>query len=474
MAVSQVTALDLGYFLQIAFSDGIRNQLSSDYKDWEMIKQVALNATPDGRQLQYLLQTGYGPSAVQARGVNQLAFPASQKATSSEGVATYKEFDATVEIEYNLWNRARKAPAKYVEPLANEISSKTIATKRYMASLVYGDGSGVVGQLVANGAAVTSPASDALTFTVPNSIATGTNTARGHIGNFQNGDILVLKDADGTATALAVTTTGTLPVYWKVVSKNRSNGTVVLQGLTAAFASAGTISVVGTQPAAGAVFYRYGQNTGAVDALDLSAITSATDYGTLTEVFAGLESLTANDNRKIHGINLTGSSAGTRFDAGGATAIDGDMIHETMDEIKLNVGKNQYKWSKAVSAPQIIRKLISDRDDDRRFNVSDDLKSGSRKFTYQHEEDTLEFVSSEFSPSSRVWLFPEGKSGNSKVLEFHGTDFEPVKGQDMSAFHLRPSSSGGHERVMTSYMEALAVLICKHPAAFGVITNFTA
>jgi len=466
MAVSQVTALDLGYFLQIAFSDGIRNQLSSDYKDWEMIKQVALNGTPDGRQLQYLLQTGYGPSAVQARGVTQAAFPASQKASSSEGVATYKEFDATIEIEYNLWNRARKAPAKYVEPLANEISSKTIATKRFMASLVYGDGSGVVGQATGT-TAVTSPTSNSLTFTIA-----ATTSARGHIGNFQNGDILVLKDADGTATALD-TSLATEPVYWKVVSKNRSAGTVVLQGLDSAFAPVATITSVTTPPAAGAVFYRYGQQTGAVDALDLSAITSATDYGTLTEVFAGLESLTANDGRKIHGINLSGSSAGTRFD-GSAGAIDGDMIHETLDEVKLNVGKNQYKWSKAVSAPQVIRKLISDRDSDRRFNVSDDLKSGSRKFTYQHEEDTLEFVSSEFSPAQRIWLFPEGKSGNSKVLEFHGTDFEPVKGQDMSAFHLRPSANGGHERIMTSYMEALAVLICKHPAAFGVITNFTA
>jgi len=474
MAVSQVTALDLGYFLQIAFSDGIRNQLSSDYKDWEMIKQVALNATPDGRQLQYLLQTGYGPSAVQARGVTQAAFPASQKASSSEGVATYKEFDATIEIEYNLWNRARKAPAKYVEPLANEISSKTIATKRFMASLVYGDGTGVVGETevyptTSNTAALTSPVSDALTF----KISAGTSV-RGHVGNFQNGDILVLRDADGTASALAVTTATTnAPVYWKVVSKSRSAGTATLQGLDSSFASVGNITVIGTQAATGAVFYRYGQNTGATTGLDLSAITSATDYGTLTEVFAGLESLTANDNRKIHGINLTGSSAGTRLD-GNNTAIDGDMIHELMDEVKLNVGKNQYKWSKAVSAPQVIRKLISDRDSDRRFNVSDDLKSGSRKFTYQHEEDTLEFVSSEFSPSKRIWLFPEGKSGNSKVLEFHGTDFEPVKGQDMSAFHLRPSANGGHERVMTSYMEALAVLICKHPAAFGVITNFTA
>jgi hypothetical protein len=468
MPVTQIGAVDLGNFLQIAFSDGIRAQMSADYRDWEMIKQIALNGVPDGKQLQYLLQTSFGPSAVQARGVNQYAFPASQRVGTKEGVATYKEFNATVEIEYNLWNRARKAPSKYAEPLAIEIQSKSVATKRYMASLVYGDGTGVVGQLVgATPAAVTSPASSRLVFDISSADA-----SRGHIGNFEKDDILVLKAADGTATALDTTGPATEPAFWKVVSKNRSTGKVILEGLDSNFAPVANITAVADQPAAGEVFYRFGQSTGATSALSLAGITNSTDYGTLTEVFPGLESLTANDGRLVHGVNLEGVLGGTRYDNTN-TAIDGDAIHSALDDAKIAVGKNMYKWSKAVASPAVIRKLISDRDDDRRFNVSDDLKRGSRKFTYQHEDDTLEFVSSEYCPFKRIYLMPEGKSGNSKVLEFHGTDFEPVKGQDMSAFHLRPGASGGHERIMTSYMEALATLICKHPAAFAVITNFT-
>lgn len=464
MAVSQITALQLGNFLQIAFSEGIRSQISSDYRDWEMIKQVAQSGVPDGRQLNFMFQRAFGPSAVQYRGATQAAFPPSQKASTSEHTATYKEVDATVELEYNLWNRARKAPSKYAEPLAIEIQSKTVAAKRRMAADLYNDGTGVVGQLGTSAAALTSPTSDSLTFTISSA-----DTARGHVGFFEFDDILVLKAADGTGSGID-TNLSTEPVYWKVVSKNRAAGTVTLQGLNSSFASAGAITSITTQPSSGSVFYRYGQNTGAVSALDLTAISSS-DYGTLTEGWAGLETLTANDGRVVHGITMSGSTGGGRFDCGNAT-IDTDFIHGALDNVKINVGKNQYSWKKAVSAPEAIRKLINDRESDRRFQSIDDNKRGVKQFGYVHEDDTLMLQSSEYCPKRRMYLLPEGKSGNSKVLEFHGTDFEPVKGEDMSAFHLKPSSSGGHDRVMVSYMEALAVLICKHPAAIGVLYNF--
>jgi hypothetical protein len=471
MAVTQFSNMTYGEFLQVAYSAGIRSQISKSFKDWEMIKQVALSAAPDGKQLEFLLQTGYGPSAVQVRGVNQYAFPASQRVGTATGIATYKEIDATIEIEYNAWNRARKAPSKYAEPLALEIMSKTIASKRFLAASVYGDGTGVIGQLLDGSdvgtdvAAVTSPASDKLVFDISSA-----DTARGHIGFFERDDILVLRAADGTASALD-TNLGTEPVYWKVVDKNRSTGKVTLQGLNSSFASAGTISSFTTQPDAGEVFYRIGQQTGAVNALDLTAIGSS-DYGTLTELWPGLESLTANDGRKVHNLTMSGALGGSRFDCGGS-AIDTDFLHGAMDQVKINVGSDQYSWKKAVSAPEVIRKLIDARETDRRFNSIEDNKRGVRSFIYQHEQDALELVTGEFVPFKRMFLMPEGKAGNGKVLEFHGTDFEPVKGEDMSAFHLRPSADGGHERIMNSYLEALAVLICKHPASFAVLTNFT-
>jgi hypothetical protein len=467
MAVTQFSNVTYGDFLQVAYSAGIRSQISKSFKDWEMIKQVAVSQVPDGKQLEFLLQTGFGPSAVQVRGVNQYSYPTSQRVATTTGIATYKELATTIEIEYNAWNRARKSPSKYAEPLALEIMSKTHAQKRYLASTVYGDGTGVVGQLVgATNAAVTSPASDKLVFDI--SKADG---ARGHIGNFEYDDILVLKDADGTTTALD-TNLATEPVYWKVIEKNRTTGKVTLQGLNSSLASAGTISSITTQAAAGAVFYRIGQETGATNALDLTAIGSS-DYGTLTEVWAGLESLVSNDGRKVNNLTMSGALAGSVYDNGGS-AIDVDVIHAAMDNVKIRVGSDQYSWKKLVAAPEVIRGFVDTRETNRRFNSIEDNKRGLRKFIYQHEEDAIEMTTSEFVPFNRIYILPEGKAGNGKVLEFHGTDFEPVKAEDMSSFHLRPNANGGHDRIMNSYMEAMATLVCKHPAALVKITNFGA
>jgi hypothetical protein len=69
-------------------------------------------------------------------------------------------------------------------------------------------------------------------------------------------------------------------------------------------------------------------------------------------------------------------------------------------------------------------------------------------------------------------MLPEQKNGN-KVLEYHGSDFEAVEMAGMGKFHLKPHADGGHARVVSSYMEAIGQLICRHPAAIGRLRNFT-
>ena len=61
MAFSNIDSQQLGKFLQIAFSEGIRNQISEDYRDWEYIKRERV-ADPNGRELRFLFQSSYGPS----------------------------------------------------------------------------------------------------------------------------------------------------------------------------------------------------------------------------------------------------------------------------------------------------------------------------------------------------------------------------------------------------------------------------
>lgn len=462
MAFSNIDpGLNLGHFLQIVFSDGVRNQISEDFRDWEMIRSAKVSDT-GAREIRFLFQKALGPAAIQYRnpGSSGREFPSAQQISTNENTAKLKEIDGTIELEYNLYKRALKSPEKYAEPLAREIQSKAISCKRRLAADLYADGTGVIGQLPASSVAVQSPASDKIVVTLESS-----DSARGHIGFFEFDDILLLRAEDGSASALD-TNLATEPAFFKVVSKDRLNNQVVLQGLDSSLASAGTISSVSVQPTAGDVFYRYGQPT-------IPDLTSIGDYGTATEVIPGLESLTANDGRLIHGITMEGSCAGSRYDAGN-DPLDVRHIHAAMDQGKIAVGQGAYSWKMMCMAPEAAAHLIESRETDRRFHSVMDETRGVKKFVYQHFTDPLEVYTSEYCPKKRIYIKPEARSGQ-KVLEYWGTDFESVKlpGMGPDGFMLKPHTSGGYQNTVVSYMNAYGTLICKHPAAINVVKNFS-
>lgn len=457
MAFSNIDSLNLGNLLQIVFSNGVRNQISVDFRDFEMVKRAKVGNSL-ARELRFMFQSSLGAAAIQYRnpGTSGRSFPQSQQSGIREYTAKFKELNATIELEYNLWDRARKSPEKYAEPLALEIDSKASAAKRRIAADLYGDGSGVIATVAS--AAVTSPASAQLVF----SLSTA-NAARGHAGMAEFGDILMLKAADGTASALN-TSLATEPAFWKVINRDRLNATVTLEGLDSNLDPVAAISSISTQPTAGDVFYRYGQPTVA----DLSSIS---DYGTATEVMAGLESLVAADGRVVHGITMSGATAGTRYDAAG-NPLDVKHIQRVMSQAKVRVGQDRYKWKMMSMAPESLDALIESRETDRRFITKEDGARGVKVFSYIHQNDELECYTSEFCLPKRVYILPETKASE-KVLEFHGSDFETVKAQGMGDFHLKPASGGGHVNNVISYLQSIGVLICKHPASVAVIENFT-
>lgn len=448
-----------GKFLQIAFSDGIRNQISNDFRDWEYIKREKV-ADPKGREIRFLFQNDLGPSAVQYRNPNFSAdFPDAQQASSTEHTAVTKELNATIQIQQNTIERYNMGKElSYADPFVVEMNSKMTAIKRQMSKDLYGDGTGVLGTLAANSATVESG-------NVRLQLDT-TNAARGHVGFFEPAEILVLREADGTATAFD-TNLATEPVYWKVVSRRRSDDTVVLQGLDSSFAAV-TVASITTQPGAGEVLYKYGQPTGGSSALDL---TSISDYGTATEVIPGLESLTADDGRTTHGITMSGTTGGTRHDASDVQ-IDVSHLESVMNDVKINVGAGQYAWKMAMMAPETYSTFIESRETDRRFNTVEDVKRGAPKFVYIHREDSIEFHGSEYCPKKRMYIMPEAKAGQGSVIEYHGTDFTPVKDLEGRSSFLKPSANGGFERRHISYLQGYGTLIAKHPAACAVIENF--
>lgn len=459
MAFQNITNLQLGNLLQIVFSNGIRNQISQDFRDFEMIKR-AKESNSVARELRFMFQNSLGAAAIQYSnpGVSGRSFPAAQQVRLSEFSAKYKEMNATIELEYNIYDRARKSPEKYGEPLAIEIASKTSASKRRLAADLYGDGTGVMGTVAST--ALTSTPSNQLKFQLST-----LNVARGHVGFFEPDDLLVLKSVTGGTSALT-TNLATQPAVWQVVERIPETQQVTLLGLSAALVPVATMTVVTLQPTAGDVFYRIGQGT----IPDLTSNATVGDYGVTSEVIAGLDSLTANDSRLIHGITMSGSNAGTHFDAAG-NPLDVQHIQKVMSKVKTIVGQDRYNWKMMIMNPSSYDSLVESRETDRRFNTIDDVTRGAKKIVYQHQNDSLECYTSEFCQPKRIYILPEAKAGE-KVIEFHGTDFESVKGEDMSSFRLKAGASG-YVNTMQSFLSAMGVIICKHPASIAVIENFT-
>lgn len=457
MAFQNIDQQNLGKFLQIAFSEGIRNQISRDFREWEMVKRDRVD-DPMAREIRFFFQKSLGPSAVQYRNPNvTTAFPSAQQVSTQENTAVLKELDTTVEIEYNLWKRAEKSKdARYAEPLAVEIESKLIASKRQISKDYYGDGTGVIGQLAAASATVES---GMIRFQLETA-----STARGHVGFFEYDELLVLKANAGTASALD-TNLATEPAYWKVIERRRDDDTVLLQGLDSNLAAV-TVASVSVQPTAGDVFYKYEQPT-------VPNLGSISDYGSVTEVMPGLESLAAADGRVIHGITMSGSTKGTHKDVNGVQ-IDVSHLESVMNDVKINVGGGAYSWKMAQMAPETVSQFINSRETDRRFTTIDDVTRGAKKFVYQHREDAIELFGSEYCPKKRIYVMPEAKNGQGKVLEAPMTDMMPVKapGATGGEFMMKPGTNG-YQRKVVSYMEGYLTMICKHPAAIAVLKNFS-
>jgi hypothetical protein len=447
MAFANIDSQTLGKFLQIVFSDGVRVQISEDFRDWEMVTRLKTSESSP-RELRFLLQTDFGAQAIQWRNPGAGGtFPSAQQVSTSEKSAKFHELFATIELEHNLWTRAMKTPEKYAEPLAVEIQSKNIACKRRLSGDFHLDGSGTLGKV----SAVAAPASNQVTITFDSS-----NDVVGGERFFEWGDAIEFWTADGSTKRSSTGLT-----ILKVVDKDRTNNTVTFADPAGGALTA--TDIVATD-------YAYRAN-GASSQPDQATGFVGVEMGTLTEVMAGLETLFATDGRKIHDITMSGATKGTKYGAGGQ-ALDITHIQAALDKVKTVVGQSTYRYPQMLMAPESNATLIDSNETDRRLISITDSKRGTKGFGYVHNNDTLEVMTSEYCHAKRVWMLPQGGK-ESGVIELHGTDFSDVQVGSQSEF-LRPSaSSAGHDGFIRKYMFGMATLISKHPAAGCYIDNFT-
>ncbi len=446
------TAANLGKLLQIVYTDGIVNQISEDFRDWEMVtkKKVSDEAA---RSVNFMLQTALGARAIQwSPQGSSASFPSAQQVTASEKSAGFNEVFSTIELEYDLWDRALSAPHKYIEPLALEINSKGIAQKRRLSIDVHGGGTGLIGTIASG--EVSPSVNDEIKLTF-NGEADGARYC-------EFGDAIAFYAQDGSDLVRGVLS------YGLVVEKDRDTNSVTVKPYTAADVALTSGEVTTAVAAIDGSEYVYRKDQPTKPDLTV-AVTARGEYNDLTEVMPGFESLFANDGRTMHGITMRGATAGTVYDCDDSP-FDMSFIQKGMDKVKTIVGQGRYKYKQCLSSPETITALIDAQETDRRLISINDDKRGFKGFGYQHGNDQLAFMETEFVRGDRVWILPEGGKEQG-VCELHGKDFKDVKvgNQDM----FLKNDANGYSPNIQKFMFGYMTLLTRHPAAGLSLRNFT-
>lgn len=455
MAFSQTGRIDdinIVEFLKIYQMNGFTRNLSDNSDMWAHFSKLK-EMDPTARYLKYLLVDELGYGAVQALAADGTgAYPAARRSGLQEASARYKEWGWTVDVPRVLENKTGSELMQYAKPLATELDNKQIAFARLKCIELQGDGTGVIG--VING----TPTDGGNTLDCVISKTTG-NAGRSFIRWFQEGDLVRIYTTAGTAHNDY--DTATTASYWKVEDIVEETDTVKLRPYNSSDVAQTTTA--NFNAADGDVIYRLGTT-----AQDLTAL-SGNEYEDISEVMVGLESLLADDGRKVHGLTRSGAIKGTRRDLSGV-AIDSKHFQAALSRLKVAAGKGRYKYPSAFMSDLVYDALVEARETDRRFHSIEDSDRGVKGIGYVHGKDRVEFMPDEFVHPQRIWILPEGK----EALCYVGRDPQQVAPNGNDPFHLSTSSSGsGYGRDMQTFFEQTGVLLSKHPAACGVIENFT-
>lgn len=457
MSFSNISQLALGNYLTIAFIEGVHKNISITYPEWEAVERMKVGSV-DGREARFLLQTSLGPSAIQHRNPGVRSdFPAGSESSIQEGTIQYKELDATIELEYNLYRRIIESKSKYdASALAMETDAKITALKRQMCINYYGDGTGVLGVVSA-----TAPTISGGKATVKLRSNAGD---QGFAGFFQFQESVQTYTQAGAAGTAPTVASGTFD-HWRVYARDPKSATNTVT-LQAEDANNAVLTVTAWAPAAGEVFYKSGQPT-------KPNLTSISDYGSASEVTVGLDSLISDDGRLVHGITMAGATAGTVVDLGGDVIDVNSALEQPMNQVKNAVGEGRYSWKTMLCNREARSSFIDSRETDRRFMSIEDNKRGLNKFVYVHQDDSIEIKGTEFCPFYTSYILPEGKNEGQKVLQFRGTEFKPARAENGDVFMFAPGTSGYHKRLMVSYMNGMGQMLNLHPAACVKVTGFT-
>jgi hypothetical protein len=441
---SSITDLQLGKFLQIQYSDSITNQISEDFRSWEMIQRVKAGSAAS-RSINFLINKNYGAPSVKFRGTGEQNLPQGKQSSIEEGSAEFKQLYATIELDYELWDRAKSGAKQYLEPLAHEIQNKGIVQKRILSAALHLDGTGVMAEVAS---AAQAGANVVVT------LKSG-DSDRGGERYLEFGDEIVLAARTSTSALVSLTDSYAGNVV-EVIEKDRDANTITVKG-------AATLDAA--EFLADLVIYREGSTPVNLD--DAANFDGTKEVDKLSDSLTGLESLTAKDGRRVHNLTLDGVYKGEHKDVAGAP-VDINHLQQALDRAKTRNGQGMFKYKQILAAPETISAFIEAQEADRRLVANSDKERGFQGFCFVHGNDKLEMASDEFVGDKRMWIIPEGKAA-SGCLEMHNKDFQEI---NVGGTERLKVDAGGYTNVMQKHMYGYMTLICKRPGAIVKIHNF--
>jgi hypothetical protein len=458
-AFGGISSLDLYKLTKIVSKGMVYPQLPAASAIW---KKILSNTSGDakGREQRFEVLTGRGPASFQFSAFNG-DFPTFQASDVTEGTVNWKDFDVSIAYDLSLQDKTGEDLVAYAQPYILEMEQKGLSVARSLSAAAMGDGSGVIG-VVSSVTASTS--TDKLTVVLSTTTA---NADRSHPGWFEVKDLVKFATTAGTAHS-NINNSGTAVTSWRVTSVDQDASTIVMQALdsTGAVIDITTATLGATDPTAADVIYRKGTT-----ANDLTAI-STNDYNSISQVFAGLASLTASDGRVVNGLTMSDSLAGSRRSASGNLLTPKDF-QKLLSNLKRRTGgvsgDKALTYSEALMHDVVYDVMVEQAEANRTWYNVTDPSTGVSKIGHRHGKTFVEFSPDEFIPFQRIYVLPDQKG----PISFLGHDLKQVKVGSASEF-LKPSTSGGnYSKTAMSFMSGSGALMTPHPASLGVIENYS-
>jgi len=458
-ATSTIQDLNLGKLTKILQKGAIYPQLATQSAFWKKVLSKT-EGQAKGREQRFEVLTGRGPASFQFAGQNG-DFPDFQASEIVEGVVNWKDFDLNISYDLVLQDKTGEDLYSYARPYALEMQSKGVAAARALSAAAMGDGSGVIGVVTSVAVNTTT---DKITVVLNTSSA---NADRSHPAWFEDKDLVKFASDAGAAKA-KINNNATDVASWRVVSVNQDTATIVLEALSAAGAVIDlTDATVGAgDPTAAHVIYR--KNT---TANDLTAI-STNDYNSISQVFAGMGSLSAADGRKVNGLTMSGVLSGSRRDVDGALLSSRDfqkLLSKIMRATSGETNGQKLTYSDAMMHDVVYDVLVEQNEANRTWFNIQDPSSGISRIGHRHRKQFVEFIEDEFAPFQRIYLCPDQKG----PISFLGTDLKEVKVGGTSECLKAGSTTGCYAKTAIKFMSGSGALMTSHPAAIGCVENFS-